>query len=62
MKDHSPRGNSVSARPVSTRGKIFLDEQMFIFFVPVEDRTPTDGYEATREDAMIEFAKSWRRE
>jgi len=35
---------------------------MFIFFVPVEDRTPTDGYDATREDAMIEFAKSWRRE
>ncbi len=26
-----------------------------------EDRTPTHGYEATREDAMTAFAKSWRR-
>jgi hypothetical protein len=27
-----------------------------------EDRTPTHGYEATREGAMVAFAKSWRRE
>jgi hypothetical protein len=27
-----------------------------------EDRTPTQGYEATREAAMAAFAKSWRRE
>jgi hypothetical protein len=27
-----------------------------------EDRVPTHGYEATREDAMAAFAKSWRRE
>ena len=27
-----------------------------------EDRTPTHGYEATREDAMDAFAKSWRQE
>jgi hypothetical protein len=27
-----------------------------------EDRTPTHGYEPTREAAMAEFAKSWRRE
>jgi len=27
-----------------------------------EDRTPTDGYEPTREAAMAAFAKSWRRE
>src|SRR5262249_18651313 len=27
-----------------------------------EDRTPTPGYAATREDAMAAFAKSWRRE
>jgi hypothetical protein len=27
-----------------------------------EDRAPTHGYAATREDAMIAFAKSWRRE
>ena len=26
-----------------------------------EDRTPTHGYEATREAAMVAFAKSWRR-
>ena len=26
-----------------------------------EDRTPTHGYEATREAAMAAFAKSWRR-
>jgi hypothetical protein len=27
-----------------------------------EDRTPTQGYEATREAAMAAFSKSWRRE
>jgi hypothetical protein len=27
-----------------------------------EDRTPTHGYEATREAAMTAFAKSWRLE
>jgi hypothetical protein len=27
-----------------------------------EDRTPTHGYTATREEAMEAFAKSWRRE
>jgi hypothetical protein len=27
-----------------------------------EDRTPTHGYAATREDAMTAFAESWRRE
>jgi hypothetical protein len=27
-----------------------------------EDRTPTHGYEATREAAMQAFAKSWHRE
>ena len=27
-----------------------------------EDRTPTHGYEPTREDAMAAFARSWRRE
>jgi hypothetical protein len=27
-----------------------------------KDRTPTHGYEATREGAMAAFAKSWRRE
>ena len=27
-----------------------------------EDRTPTHGYEPTREAAMTTFAKSWRQE
>jgi hypothetical protein len=27
-----------------------------------EDRTPTHGYTATREDPMAAFARSWRRE
>jgi len=27
-----------------------------------EDRTPTHGYEPTREAAMAAFAKRWRRE
>jgi len=27
-----------------------------------EDRTPTNGYAATREAVMAAFAKSWRRE
>ena len=27
-----------------------------------EDRTPTHGYEPTRETAMAAFAKSWRRQ
>ena len=27
-----------------------------------EDRSPTHGYAASREDAMAAFAKSWRRE
>jgi hypothetical protein len=27
-----------------------------------EDRTPTHGYEPSREAAMAAFAKSWRRE
>jgi hypothetical protein len=28
----------------------------------LEDRTPTHGYEPTRETAMAAFAKSWRRQ
>jgi hypothetical protein len=30
-------------------------------FGPHEDRTPTHGYEPTREGAMAAFAKNWRR-
>ena len=29
-------------------------------YVHLEDRTPTHGYEPTREHAMATFAKSWR--
>jgi hypothetical protein len=35
---------------------------MWTLMVGYEDRTPTHGYEATREAAMVAFAKSWRRE
>jgi len=31
-------------------------------FGQLEDRTPTHGFEATREAAMAAFVKSWRRE
>jgi hypothetical protein len=27
-----------------------------------EDRSPTHGYAASRETAMVAFAKSWRRQ
>jgi hypothetical protein len=32
------------------------------WFWTLADRTPTHGYEPTREAAMAAFAKSWRRE
>jgi hypothetical protein len=35
---------------------------MWTLFGHHEDRTPTHGYAATREDGMKAFAKSWRRE
>jgi hypothetical protein len=36
---------------------------MWAFISPhQEGRTPTHGYEPTREDAMAAFARSWRRE
>jgi hypothetical protein len=31
-------------------------------FTEEQIRSPTHGYEATREAAMVGFAKSWRRE
>jgi hypothetical protein len=33
-----------------------------LIFPHHEGRTPTYGYEATREAAMSAFVKSWRRE
>ena len=35
---------------------------MWTLMVGYEDRTPTHGYEPTREAAMAAFAKSWRKE
>jgi hypothetical protein len=50
-------------------GRIFKNDERpgaawmwTLIFPHHEDRSPTHGYEATREDAMAAFAKSWRRE
>jgi hypothetical protein len=51
-------------------GRIFLspvapDSRLWMWTLGYghhEDRTPTHGYERTREDAIAAFAKSWRRE
>jgi hypothetical protein len=46
----------INAAPVGTQWAWTLA------FGQHEDRTPTHGYEPTREAAMAAFAKSWRRE
>ena len=46
----------VHAAPVGAPRKWTLDLEYH------EDRTPTHGYAATRDEAMAVFAKSWRRE
>jgi hypothetical protein len=50
-------------------GRIFMPEVLpglpwmwTLIFPYHEDRSPTCGYAASREDAMGAFAKSWRRE
>jgi hypothetical protein len=50
-------------------GRIFKNDErpgaswMWTLIIPHhEGRSPTHGYEATREAAMAAFAKSWRRE
>jgi len=51
-------------------GRIFFTEAAFegrqwvwtLAYGFHEDRTPTHGYEPTREAVMAAFAKSWRRE
>jgi hypothetical protein len=50
-------------------GRIFMPEVLpglpwmwTLIFPYHEDRSPTHGYAASREDAMAAFAKSWRRE
>jgi hypothetical protein len=45
----------VPAAPENTRGSGRWPQHK-------QDRTPTHGYEPTREAAMTAFAKSWRRE
>jgi len=47
---------NVHAAPVGSPWMWTLD------FWHGEDRTPTHGYEPTRESVMAAFAKSWRRE
>ena len=47
---------NAAASPVGTPWMWTID------FGHHEDRTPTHGYEPTREAAMAAFAKSWRRE
>jgi hypothetical protein len=42
------------------RLKVRLDVELA--FGHHKDRTPTHGYEATREAAIAAFAKSWQRE
>jgi hypothetical protein len=44
-------------------GRIMLSaDAQFPWVWTHEDRTPTHGYEPTREAAMLAFAKSWHRE
>lgn len=42
--------------------ELLLGGMWTLAFGQHEDRTPTHGYEATREAAMAAFAKGWRRE
>jgi hypothetical protein len=44
------------------RGNIGNFKDTRIYRPHHEDRTPTHGYEPTRETAMAAFAKSWRRD
>jgi hypothetical protein len=45
--------------PIGLKGRPWMWTMAYGYH---EDRTPTHGYEATREAAMVAFAKSWRRE
>ena len=70
-----PDPQTLAARPGSAAdgvivGRIFFTEAAFegrqwvwtLAYGFHEDRTPTHGYEPTREAAMAAFAKNWRRE
>jgi hypothetical protein len=41
---------------------MLASQEVALAFGHHEDRTPTHDYEPTRENAMVAFAKSWRRE
>jgi hypothetical protein len=41
---------------------MLASQEVALAFGHHQDRTPTHGYEPTREAAMAAFAKSWRRE
>jgi hypothetical protein len=49
---------------MSRRPLPLLEKALFrlLAFGHHEDRTPIHGYEATREETMMAFEKSWRRE
>jgi hypothetical protein len=55
--DHCGRPRIMKGRRRARR-----ESMAWLAFGQPEDRTPTHGYEATREAAMTAFAKSWRRE
>jgi hypothetical protein len=46
----------------SAKSPVGLPWMWTLLFDYHKDRTPTHGYEPTREAAMSAFAKSWRRE
>ena len=56
------RGRRIVGRIMLSNGSAASQWVWTISYQFHEDRTPTHGYEATREAAMAAFAKSWRRE
>jgi hypothetical protein len=54
-------GSEVVDRIFKANAAPFREPWTLIFLHP-EDRLPPHGYAATREAAMLAFAKSWRRE
>jgi hypothetical protein len=49
-------------RGEASAGQPFEGRMWTLAFGQHEDRSPTHGYAASRENAMDAFAKSWRRE
>jgi hypothetical protein len=48
-------------RIVLSKSPSALKDRQWMWSIDHRDRTPTHGYEPTREAAMAAFAKSWRR-